>query len=121
MRTREDPDPVVSPWLCGKTILTESAVFVESKHQDLSAFGTDLAQSNKIRCRIKNKTVQLILNDVLIDTLSYQQAIGSIMGINFIFHGAGAVDYVRLYNERGAFVYEDEFDFEVLSLTLSEE
>lgn len=84
-------------------------VFVSGQNKDLSAFGTDLSVWNQIKCIVKNKEVEILLNDKLIYTLSYHEPIGKIMGLNFNFHGAGSVDYVRLSDENGKLVYEDDF------------
>lgn len=103
--------PLSAPGCVGKLHLTISEIFLSGKNQDLSAFGTDLSQWNKLRCEIKDKNVQLILNDVLVHSTSYKDPIGKVKGINFIFHGAGAVDYVLMQNDRGELVYKDEFSY----------
>jgi hypothetical protein len=93
----------------GNASLRFGDVFVSGQNNDLSAFGTDLSVWNQIKCIVKNKEVEILLNDKRIYSLAYEEPIGKIMGLNFNFHGAGAVDYVRLKDEMGNLVYEDEF------------
>jgi hypothetical protein len=102
--------PLSAPGCVGNLSLNFGDVNVSGKNKDLSAFGADLSVWNKIRCSVKDKDVHLYLNDQLVYSLSYESPVGRVMGINLRFHGAGAVDYVRLLNADNQTVYEDNFD-----------
>ena len=105
--------PLSSLGCVGNVDLQFSEVFVSGKTTDLSAFGTDLSVWNHLRCIVKNKQVELLLNGRIIYSLTYNEPIGKVMGINFNFQGAGAVDYVRLKDKEGKVIYEDEFSEEI--------
>lgn len=102
--------PLSAPGCVGNLSLNFGEVHVSGKNQDLSAFGADLSRWNQVKCVVKDKNVSLFLNDSLVQTLTYKQSVGKVMGINFKFRGAGAVDYVRLLNGADEVVYSDEFD-----------
>ncbi|WP_224996084.1 hypothetical protein [Cesiribacter sp. SM1] len=98
-----------APGCVGNLSLNFSDVGVRGKNKDLSAFGADLSEWNKLQCRVKDKHVSLYLNDRQIYTLTYTKPVGRVMGVNLKFHGAGAVDYVRLLDGSEKPVFEDGF------------
>lgn len=105
--------PLASLGCVGNVDLQFSDVFISGQTTDLSAFGTDLSVWNDLRCIVKNKQVELLLNGQPVYSLTYNESIGKVMGINFRFQGAGEVDYVRLKDKEGKVIYEDEFSEEI--------
>lgn len=101
--------PLSSLGCVGNLNLQVGEVFVSGKTTDLSAFGTDLSGWNHIRCLVKDQQFELLVNDQIIYSVTYKEPVGNVMGISFRFQGAGAVDYVRLKDEKEKVVYEDEF------------
>lgn len=101
--------PLSAPGCVGNTDIMIGDVYISGKNNDLSAFGADLSQWNSVRFTVEDKTVRMYLNDQLIRTVTYTKPIGKVMGINLKFHGAGAVDYLRMYNADSQLVFEDDF------------
>jgi hypothetical protein len=102
--------PLSAPGCIGTLALRFGEVYVDGKLTDLSAFGADLSDWNHIRCQVKNRQVELFVNNRLIYASAFEKPLGKLMGLNFKFHGAGAVKYVRLLNAAGNVAYEDEFN-----------
>jgi hypothetical protein len=43
-------------------------------------------------------------------SITFKNDFGKVMGVNYSFTGARAINYVKLKNGKGKLVYEDEFD-----------
>jgi hypothetical protein len=82
--------------------------------QDLSQFGINIQSWNKVRLEVSNKTVHIYLNGVHIYENKYHKSVGPILGIDIWSKTNGETDYVKLYNEKKALVYEEDFGGEVL-------
>jgi len=78
---------------------------VEGKSNDLSKFGTDLSLWTPIRVETKNKKLKIFLHDQLIREEEYPNDAGEVVGLRFGFRGAGAVDHIKLVNDKGVSVY----------------
>ncbi|MDQ3394198.1 MAG: hypothetical protein M3512_08830 [Bacteroidota bacterium] len=102
--------PFSAPGCVGNLGLQFGDMFINGKTTDLSVLGTDLSKWNRVRYAVKDKNAAVYLNDKLIYETTYNEPVGTIMGINFKFHGAGAVDFVRLKDAEGKVIYEDEFE-----------
>ena len=76
---------------------------------DLSVFGRDLHNWQRLQVEVINKKATISLDEQPVYTISFKNDFGKIVGLSCNFLGTGAVDYVRLKNgER--LVYADEFD-----------
>lgn len=71
-------------------------VILTGKHHDLSAFGDNMYQWQKLRLEVKNHIATVLLNDEKILELPFKKDIGRIQGLNFNFMGTGQIGYVRL-------------------------
>jgi hypothetical protein len=80
---------------------------VSGKDQDLSSFGVDFNEFVKVRIESANGKAKIFLNDKPAYEVDHDISKAKIVGIDFIFQGAGTVDYVKLSN--GKTSYEDEF------------
>jgi hypothetical protein len=58
---------------------------------------------------IKGNEASFINNSDTIYTTKYNQLLGMIKGIRFVTKGSGAFDYVRLYNNHGELLFDDDF------------
>lgn len=81
--------------------------FVSGKQQDLSSFGVDFNDFVKVRIESTNGKAKIYLNDKFVYEVDHDISKAKIVGIDFIFQGAGTVEYVKLMN--GKINYEDEF------------
>lgn len=77
------------------------------KEKDLSNFGVDFNNFIKVRVEAVNGKARIFLDNKL--AFQVDQGIGKdkIIGIDYVFQGTGAVDYVRLSNQKVKF--DDEF------------
>ncbi|MEO7311148.1 MAG: hypothetical protein ABIX01_12175 [Chitinophagaceae bacterium] len=102
--------PFAIPGCVGDINLKLNDKIIEGRSNDLSAFGADLATWNKIKVSVTNRQVTIFLNGRIIRKDSYLQDAGEVVGMRFSFAGAGAVDDIRLTNEKNAVIYEEHFD-----------
>ncbi len=84
-------------------------VYRDGKENDLSKFGCDMSVWNNLRCEVRNREVNLSLNGKKIYTLSYQEPAGRVIGLHYIFYGAGSVNKVILYDQDKNIVFSDDF------------
>ncbi|NOW99192.1 hypothetical protein [Mucilaginibacter sp. SG564] len=85
-----------------------SSDWVSGKSNDLSAFGCDFSQFQKLKCEVKDMTLSVYLNNNLIFTKPITQTIMQIAGICIAFEGSGEIKYVKLGN-KGKIVLDDKF------------
>lgn len=84
--------------------------YIDGSRNDLSAFGTDLSDWQKISIKAHNKQVSIFLNGREIRQSSFSRDMGRIIGVAYHFYGCGAVQKLKLQDGRGMVVYEEEFD-----------
>ncbi|MDO1445308.1 hypothetical protein Q0590_03550 [Rhodocytophaga aerolata] len=102
--------PLAIPGCVGNINLTLGDLYLEGRINDLSAFGCDLSQWQKLRLEVKNRQVSIFLNGKQIYRTVYSNDAGKVVGIRYKFMGAGAVNYVRLWDKHKKLVFEDEFE-----------
>ena len=83
--------------------------YAMGSNNDLSAFGTNMDEWNKVKLEISNKMVTILLNDEEIYSTSYEGSNGALKGVSYRFAGSGAVDYTRLYNPNGELTFSSDF------------
>lgn len=98
--------------LCAKGCVSDidllfTGVYSSGKTQDLSSFGVDLSNYNRIRIESQKGIARVLINDKPVYTIDHGILHSRIIGIEFQFQGTGTVDYVRLSN--GKIRYDDEF------------
>ena len=78
-------------------------------NNDLSSFGCELSEWNKVSCKVKDKNAQIFLNEKSVFGITYSKDSGRIIGLNFVFYGCGSVKYVKLQDAEDKTVFEDDF------------
>ena len=106
--------PFSIPGCVGDLRLIFNDVLQEGKKHDLSAFGCDFSDWQKLKCEVRDREVVIYLNDRPVHQLAYQADAGEIAGLRFLFTGSGAVDEVRFFDEEGIKVFEENFEKPVL-------
>jgi hypothetical protein len=102
--------PLSIPGCVGNINLHLSDLYIEGRKNDLSAFGCNLSTWQKVRCEVKNKQLTIFLNDKAVFNTTYTHDAGKIIGIRYKFMGAGAVNYVKLWDKNRQLVFDDDFE-----------
>jgi len=87
-------------------ILTGSA-WIDGKDHDLSAFGCNMQQFQHLTCTVKGGRLKVYLNNAMILDTEYKP-IGNIIGLRYIFEGAGEIKDVKLASHDKT-IYEEKF------------
>jgi hypothetical protein len=82
---------------------------VSGKTEDLSGLGCDLSNWVKIGCRVKDKKVNIYVNDSLAYQAAFTAAATKIRGLRYRFQGTGSIASVKLAKLNGELVYQDDF------------
>jgi len=88
-------------------MLTASG-WVNGKDSDMSAFGCDFSEFQKLAFGVANDTLMVSLNENLIFSQRERGTIGEIVGIRFAFEGAGQVKEVSLKKATQT-IYQETF------------
>lgn len=97
------------PGCISKLSVEFSNIRQNGSDNDLSAFGIDLNQWNKITYNIADKHTTILVNDNKIHELTFKRDIGKIVGIYYYFYGCGSVKMAKLLDKNGVAVFEDGF------------
>lgn len=85
-------------------------VALSGEFNNLNTFFQDVSYWRVLKIVTKKKNVSVFLDDVQIYSVKYNDPLHQVKGLTFRFKGAGAVDYVKLFNENDELVYEDNFN-----------
>ncbi len=85
-------------------------VFHNGIHKDLSVFGRNLYQWQRLQIKVVDKKATIYLDEQPVYSMAYKNDFGKVVGLVYNFSGTGAIDYVRLQNGENKVVYADEFD-----------
>ena len=102
--------PLAAAGCVGEIKLVASDVALDSKNNDLSSFGRDLSQWQRIRCEVQKKNVNIFLDNELARNLKYNDSVGKIVGLRFKFHGPGAIRFVQLRDKDDTILFEEQFN-----------
>ncbi len=102
--------PLSIPGVVSNLSLRFSENGISGKDNDLSVFGCDMSVWNDVSIDVNNKKVTIMFNGENIYNLEYENPIGRIIGLHFLFTGCGAVDFVKLLDQENNLIYSDEFD-----------
>ena len=102
--------PLSIPGCVGQLMMAMGKERISGASHDLSALGTNLSEWQTLRCEVQDRQVRLFLNDQIVYEGAYADNVGKVVGLRYRFHGPGAIDYVRLSDEAGETVYEEDFE-----------
>lgn len=88
---------------------------IKGSKTDLSKFGVDFKDWAELRLAVKDKAVEVFLDEKSILKTAFSFNAGRIIGVGYSFEGTGLVDYVRLYNGAGKVAFREEFQPAVTS------
>lgn len=69
---------------------------ISGKDHDLSAFGCDFRDFQRVKCTVEDHRLKIMLNDKLIFNTEQSLSIGEVVGIRISFEGAGEIREVAL-------------------------
>ncbi|MFN7116660.1 MAG: hypothetical protein ACK4TA_07645 [Saprospiraceae bacterium] len=81
----------------------------EGNKRDLSAFGCDFSEWQRINVTVKNKLAKIFINDKLVREVHFTSDAGRVVGMRAGFRGAGIIDDVGFFAADGAVVYQNLF------------
>lgn len=81
--------------ISGLNLLTGDK-FIRGKDHDLSAFGCDFRQLQRLECVVKDHRLKIRLNKTEILDVEQSRSIGKIIGIQVAFEGPGEIREMRL-------------------------
>lgn len=84
-------------------------VFRSGENNDLSALGVDIYDWQDVGITVKNRKAKININGKVVFEETYKEDFGIIKGLFYMFDGTGSLDYVRLDDENGEVVFEDDF------------
>ena len=105
--------PLSAPGCTGDIDIMFKEQYRDGKRHDLSAFGYQHQDWHIVRCEIKEKQVKILLNGVPIYEMSYDESLGALAGMRFKFIGAGAVEYVNVWDKNNNLVFEERFEEQI--------
>jgi hypothetical protein len=85
-------------------------VFHDGIHKDLSVFGRNMYQWQRLQIKVVDKKATIYLDEQPVYSITFKKDFGRIVGLTYNFSGTGAVDYIRLTNSDNKVVYADEFN-----------
>ncbi len=100
--------PLTEQGCYGELSLGFSEKWLQGKFSDLSNLETSLETWQDVRIEVSERAVQIrvALNKPL--NLEYENDLGKLKAVKFLFTGLGAVDHVYLYNSNGEPLFVDD-------------
>lgn len=102
--------PFCYPGCSANILLHVSEVFMHGRKNDMSALGIDLSQWRNIEISAIQKQLYVSVDGETVYKVPFKSKLGQITGFHYQFHGAGAVDFVKLYNADNKVVFSDELE-----------
>lgn len=87
----------------GETIL-------DGAYENLSSFKINIEDWNTLYVLVKQKNVQVFINNKLIYSGNYKQPNGKIIGIENLFKGSGLLDYIKIKDLKTNNLFFDDFN-----------
>jgi hypothetical protein len=82
----------------------------DGSKNDLSVFGRDMHQWQRLQVQVVDKRAKIILDEQTVYTIDFKKDFGKVVGLVYNFTGTGAIDYVKLKNGNNEIVYESDFE-----------
>lgn len=83
---------------------------IDGKKNDLSKFGCDFTEDQKLECKVQNKVMTIFLNGKPIFKENISENIAELVGIKISFEGTGEIKNVRLGAPGKPPILNDEFN-----------
>lgn len=83
--------------------------FLNGSQNNLSSFKIDPEKWNVLKVIVKEKHVDVFINNKLIFNGDYKQPNGNIIGIENVFKGSGMLDYIRIKDLKTSNEFFDDF------------
>ena len=90
--------------------MNSSDISYDGKKYDLTMFGCDIYQWQKITIAVVDKKFTIELNDNIIFEGAYNNPVGPLKDISYFFEGIGMIDNVELKDRSGQVRFFDNFD-----------
>lgn len=91
--------PLCAKGCVGDLVLVAAGAVAKSDKADLSGFGCDLSQWVNLKVETKNKEMQFFVNGTKAYTLTFTAEPTDIVGLQYRFHGTGAVKDTRFIKD----------------------
>jgi len=82
---------------------------VNGKERDLSAFGVDFSDWVNVKCIVRDKIADILVNDKPAIQLKVTGGRAKIVEVGYRFQGTGSVDFVKFSDNSGKVFFEDDF------------
>lgn len=86
------------------------STYLSGSTTNLDALTADFTDWRVLKIEVENQTIEAFIDNELRYTLSYEGAVGEIIGLRFYAKGSGSIDWMRLYEANGTLAYEENFD-----------
>lgn len=86
-----------------------SEKILSGKTNDLSALGANVKEWQDIEFIVKDKKVNIRINNVEVFSGVYTESAGLITGFGFVSNGLPEVDFISLENANGSVIYSNQF------------
>lgn len=90
--------------------LTTGQRVIDGKENDLSKFGCDFSEDQRLECRVQSKVLTIVLNGKPIFKEVVAENSAELVGIKISFEGTGEIKNVKLGAPGKSPVLNDEFD-----------
>lgn len=102
--------PLGIPGCVGEMGLMLADKGFNAQNANLSGFGCNMNEWVRLRCEVRNKQVQIWVNDKKAYEYTFQNAPNKIVGVSYRFQGPGSVNAVKLSRLNGSAVLENTFE-----------
>jgi hypothetical protein len=83
---------------------------LNGERQNLSDFKVDIKNWNTLHIIVREKQVEVFINDELIYKEKYQESNGEIVGVENVFKGSGLLDYIKIKDLNSGKTFIENFD-----------
>ncbi len=101
--------PLTIPGCISNINVMLNDVYFNGKEQDLSAFGADLSSFKNIKINVREKQLNLSVEDKKIFSGAYTKTMGKLVGIRYKFLGAGQIKHTKISDNNGNVIINDNF------------
>jgi hypothetical protein len=75
---------------------------LDGKKRDMSAFGCDIGNLQRLSCEVRGERMNLFLNNHMILSLPHKNSIGRLVGIRVLFEGSGEIEQMSISSPAGS-------------------